>query len=73
MLDRARRSHYSKKKIAKIGLINREIIAKKIFLLPINFGYAVSWIDPFGTLITRNLMGNRPFIIFMLLFKMKRP
>src|SRR5205814_6247313 len=33
-----------------IGLVNREIIAKTIFLLPINLGYAISWIDLCGTL-----------------------
>ena len=50
MLDRARRSRHNKKKIAEIGPVDREIIAKMIFLLPINSGYAVSQIDLFGTL-----------------------
>ncbi len=38
------------------GLVDREIIAKKIFLLLINPSYAVSWIDPFGTLINTRVM-----------------
>src|SRR5881275_3096847 len=36
--------------IAEIGLVDREITAKNFFLLPINPSYAVSQIDPFGTL-----------------------
>ena len=60
LLDRARRPRHNKKKIAEIGLVDREIIAKNDFSTPDQ-----SWLH---RITDRSVRNTTCFILFHLIF-----